>query len=53
MTTEKDNNTEMETQHPRNFVAKYARQINKSGKIESGKDKQRRRQPKHRNKEHE
>lgn len=52
MSKEKDDTSDMDNiQHPRNYVAKYARQINKAGKIESGKDKERRRQPKHRHRE--
>ena len=52
MSKEKDETSDMDNiQQPRNFVAKYAHQINKAGKIDSGKDKARRRQPKHRHRE--
>jgi hypothetical protein len=53
MASKKDNNSEMETPRQRNYVEKYSSLINKPKVIEHAKNKQRRRQPKHRNKDQE
>jgi hypothetical protein len=44
---QEENSVIMEAPKPRNFVAKNAHQINKSGKIVSKREKARRRNQKH------